>query len=200
MTLEEVAGGDVSRETHSLLERYLELLLEENERQNLVARSTVGDAWHRHILDSAQLVPLAKPGSTWVDLGSGPGLPGLVVAILTNHPVTLVEPRRLRVEFLNGAVATLGLSNVTVVQAKAQAANGSFDVITARAVASAVELLGISRHLAHKTTRYLLMKGRSAQSELEALRASWQGDFSLVPSRTDAEAAIIVADDVRRKG
>lgn len=200
MTLEDIVGAGVSRETQQRLKRYCDLLVEENARQNLIARSTVDDLWGRHILDSAQLVPLAKSGAKWVDLGSGPGLPGIVVAILTEGPMTLVEPRRLRIEFLSRVVAELGLSHVEVVQAKAQGATGKFDVITARAVAKAAELFGISRHLAHNSTRYLLMKGRSAQSELEALRASWQGRFSLVPSRTDPDAAILVADDVRWKG
>ncbi len=200
MTLEEVVQRDVSRETSEKLERYRDLLLDENSRQNLISKSTVEEVWSRHILDSAQLVPLADAGLRWADLGSGPGLPGMVVAILTGDPVTLVEPRRLRVEFLEHVVADLALDNVHVVQAKAQGATGEFDVITARAVAKAGELIGISRHLAHRSTRYLLMKGRSAQSELEAMRGAWQGVFTLVPSRTDAEAAILVADDVRRKG
>lgn len=200
MTLEKVVRRDVSRETRATLDRYIALLLAENERQNLIARSTVDEVWTRHILDSAQLVPLASAGDTWVDLGSGPGLPGMVVAILTGDPVTLVEPRRLRIDFLRSTAEALGLSNVAIVHAKAQGASGQFDVITARAVAKADELFGISRHLAHSSTRYLLMKGRSAQSELEALRGSWQGRFTLVPSRTDAEAALLVADNVRRKG
>ncbi len=200
MTLEDVVGRPVSRETAAALDAYCALLLDENKRQNLISRTTVDEAWSRHILDCAQLVPLTRPGVHWADLGSGPGLPGIVVAIVTGDPVTLVEPRRLRVEFLQAVVARLSLENVRIVPTKAQKAMGQFDVLTARAVAKAGELFGISRHLTHKGTRYLLMKGRSAQSELEALGGAWQGRFTLVPSRTDAEAAILVADDVRRKG
>ena len=94
----------------------------------------------------------------------------------------------------------VGLSNVAVIVGKAQSAKGVYDFITARAVAKADEFLRMTAHLSHAGTTYLLMKGRSAQSELEALRASWQGRFSLVPSRTDPDAAILVADDVRWKG
>ncbi len=198
--LDDLLDRPVSRETRDRLERYAKLLVEENERQNLISKTTVHDVWTRHIADSAQLVSLAPEGLRWADLGSGPGLPGMVVAILTGDPMTLVEPRRLRVEFLQRTVAELALTNVSVVQAKSQGAKGQYDVITARAVAKASELLGISRHLAHRQTRYLLMKGRSAQSELEALRVAWQGEFTLVPSRTDPDAAIIVAEHVRRKG
>jgi 16S rRNA (guanine527-N7)-methyltransferase len=198
--IDDILGAPVSRETRDRLELYARRLVEENERQNLISKTTVEDVWTRHIADSAQLVALAPPELRWVDLGSGPGLPGMVVAILTGDPMTLVEPRRLRVEFLQRTIAELGLTNAVVVQAKSQGAKGQFDVITARAVAKAGELLGISHHLAHSRTRYLLMKGRSAQSELDALHASWQGEYTLVPSRTDPDAAIIVAEHVRRKG
>lgn len=194
------AGRDVSRETFALLERYVALLEGESRLHNLVSRSTLPDVWARHILDSAQLVRLAYPGARWADIGSGAGLPGLVVAIITNDPMLLVEPRTLRADFLKRAAQSLGLANVTVAQAKAQTVNGRFDLITARAVASAVDLLGMTGHLTHSGTRFLLMKGRSAKKELEDIRLAWQGRFELVASVTDPEAAIIVADGVRRKG
>lgn len=127
-------------------------------------------------------------------------MPGIVLAILTGAPTSLIEPRRLRAEFLERVAAKLLLPNVSVIQAKAQAAAGRFDVITARAVAKAGEILGISRHLAHKDTTYLLMKGRTAQSELDALRQSWQGKFELVASITDPDAGIIVASNVLPRG
>lgn len=193
---------DVSRETRAKLDAYVRMLLAENERQNLVSRGTVDDVWKRHIVDSAQLAALIPDAEAqhWADLGSGAGLPGVVLAILTNAPTTLIEPRRLRAEFLERVAAELPLPAVSVVQAKAQSASGQFDVITARAVAKAGEILGISRHLAHKGTTYLLMKGRTAQSELDALRHAWHGKFVLVPSITDPEAGIIVASNVSPRG
>ena len=81
--IEAATGADVSRETIALLEQYVALLLKENARQNLIARSTTHEIWQRHIADSAQLVPLAPPGTrSWIDLGSGAGFPGLVAAIM----------------------------------------------------------------------------------------------------------------------
>lgn len=192
--------ASVSRETRKKLEAYVDLLRNGNEEQNLVSRGTIDAVWDRHIRDSAQLVTLAAPGARWADIGSGAGLPGLVTAILTGAPTTLIEPRRLRAEFLSRAARQLELPNVTVVQAKAQTAKGQFDVITARAVAKAGEILGITRHLAHRGTTYLLMKGRSAQSELDALRQAWHGEFALEPSLTDVEAGIIVASNVSPRG
>ena len=198
--VEAVMNGHVSRETAERLSEYTKLLIEESDRQNLIARSTIPELWKRHIADSAQLVPLADVGVSWADIGSGAGLPGLVVAILTGDPITLIEPRRLRAEFLERTAAHLGLTRVSVAASKVEAAVGQYDVISARAVAPAVDLLRISQHLTHKETRFLLMKGRSAQTELEEGRRAWHGDFRLVSSKTDREAAILVADNVRRKG
>ena len=193
---------DVSRETQALLDRYVALLLDENERQNLIGRSTVDEIWDRHIADSAQLVRFApRPDSSWLDIGSGAGLPGLVIAILTHGPVTLAEPRRLRADFLRRTTDALGLSGqVTVAAAKAERLTGKFDVITARAVASLDQLLRLSQHLSTDKTLWLFPKGKSAQTELDAARGAWQGGFRLEPSATSGEAAILVASDVRRKG
>jgi 16S rRNA (guanine527-N7)-methyltransferase len=198
--VDEVGGVSVSRETMGRLATYVRILLDENDRQNLISRTTVASVWERHIADSAQLVTLAPANATWADVGSGAGLPGIVAAIITQCPTRLIEPRRLRIEFLDRVKREAGLDNVTIFQGKAQNADGKFDIITARAVASASQLLTFSSHLAHDRTKYLLMKGRSAQSELEELRMTWQGNFVLVPSRTDADAAILVAEQARRRG
>jgi len=200
--LEAVLDRDVSRETLGMLQTYVDLLVEENGRQNLIARSTLDDVWGRHIADSAQLVRFApRPDSSWLDIGSGAGLPGLVIAMLSEGPVTLVEPRKLRADFLQRAAASLGLDGrVTVRAAKVERMAGRFDVITARAVAPLSELLGFSHHLSTDKTVWVLPKGKSAQSELDEARRAWQGDFRLEPSRTSGEAAILVASNVRRKG
>ena len=200
--IEAAAGRDVPRETLDLLKHYVALLLEENERQNLISKSTTEEIWERHIADGAQLVRFApRSDSSWLDIGSGAGLPGLVIAILTKGPVTLVEPRKLRAEFLQRTVEALGLGErVTVRAAKAERITGKFDVITARAVASLEVLLSISRHLSTDKTLWLFPKGKSAQMELEEAKRSWQGSFRLVPSVTSPEAAILVATEVQRKG
>lgn len=200
--LQDILRSDVPRETVELLDRYVALLLDENSRQNLIARSTMDEVWQRHIIDSAQIVPFApRPDSSWLDIGSGAGLPGLVIAILTEGPVTLVEPRKLRASFLQHAAEVLGLScRVTIHAAKAERIQGVFEVITARAVASLDTLLRISLHLSTDKTRWLFPKGKSAQSELDEVKRTWQGKFRLKPSQTDPEAAIIIAEHVQRRG
>lgn len=192
-----VSGVDVSRETFAKLERFAELLIDESGRQNLVSAASLADLWERHFVDAAQLLSLAGGPGRWCDIGSGAGLPGMVVAILSGQPMALVEPRRLRCEFLARSAATLGLANVEIVVAKAQNATGRFDFITARAVAHLDRLFAMTAHLAHAGTRFILPKGQSAKSELAEARRSWQGDFRLVTSQTHPDAAIVVADRVR---
>ena len=197
--LEQAALRPVPRETFEKLQRYVAFLREENARQNLVSNATLGRVWERHILDSAQLTRYEpRRGASWVDIGSGAGLPGIVIASLVDGPVTLVEPRRLRAEFLHKVAESLDLR--TKVQCmKVERVAGSFDVITARAVAPLPELLKISAHLSTRKTIWALPKGRTAPAELAEARRTWQGDFRVEPSVTDDESFIVVATGVRAK-
>lgn len=195
--LERAAQRIVSRETFEKVECYTELLLSENRVQNLISASTAADVWRRHILDSAQLVRFEpRPGAKWVDIGSGAGLPGIVVACLIDGPITLCEPRRLRAEFVARVVSELGL-NATVEQRKVERITGKFDVITGRAVASLSRFLSMCDHLSTGKTVWALPKGRAAESELAEARRSWQGDFRVEPSVTDADSKIIVGTQLR---
>jgi len=197
--LERAARRPVSRETFERLEAYVARLKDESKRQNLISAATLDGIWERHILDSAQLVRFAPhAGSSWADVGSGAGLPGIVIACLVDGPVTLIEPRRLRAEFLSETVQALGL-NVRVEARKVERVDGTFDVITGRAVASLARFLEISRHLSTGKTVWALPKGRSAQSELAEARRSWQGSFRIERSVTDEDSFIVVATGVRAK-
>jgi len=193
---------DVPRETLERLEDFISYLRQENERQNLVSRASLENVWTRHILDSAQLARFAPPeAGRWIDLGTGAGFPGLILAAL--HPATfcLVEARRLRVEFLREGARILGVEGRTeILMTKAEAApTRTVDVISARAFAPLDKLLDLGARFATESTVWVLPKGRNAKSELEAVGASWQGEFELEPSLTDADAQIIVARGVRRK-
>jgi 16S rRNA (guanine527-N7)-methyltransferase len=197
--LEKAAGRSVSRETFLKLEAYADRLKAESEHQNLISASTINALWERHILDSAQLVRFEpEPGVSWVDIGSGAGLPGIVVACLVEGPVTLVEPRKLRAAFLEETTRALGL-NATVQAAKAERIAGKFDMITARAVAPLAEFLRISQHLSTRKTVWALPKGRNAQAELAEARRAWQGAFHVEQSVTDAESFIVVGTGVRAR-
>ena len=189
---------DVSRETLDRLEHYETLVGAENTRQNLVSATTLASFWHRHIVDSAQLVALSSstPGR-WLDIGSGAGIPGIVTAIITGSPTVLVEPRSRRAAFLASVVGVLRLTNVTV-EAKAieKVAPVRCDVITARAVAPLPKLVGYGARFAHDGTLWLLPKGRSAHAELALLDDRWQSRFSTVTSVTDPHSQIIMGHGV----
>ncbi|MEO7654840.1 MAG: 16S rRNA (guanine(527)-N(7))-methyltransferase RsmG [Sphingomicrobium sp.] len=197
--LSEIAGQAVSPEAAERLKEYQRLVIDENVHQNLVSRGTINSFWARHVLDSAQLVRLeTHPGASWVDLGSGAGLPGVVIACLVDGPVTLVEPRALRADFLRRVVAELGL-RASVIQSKAESVAGSFDVLTARAVAPLDRLLDLSRAFSTINMRHVYPKGKSARIELAEARRTWQGSFHVERSATDADSFIIVAEDVRAR-
>ncbi len=188
-----VSSGDIQA-----LEHFAVLLREEASRQNLIARSTLDEAlWSRHFVDSAQLLPLAASvaGGRWLDIGSGAGLPGLVVALLApRFTVHLVEPRRLRVQFLRQATEALGLgARVIVHETVVEALVGTTAaVISARAFAPLPRLIDTSRHCADENTIWLLPKGKNALREFESVHPAWQKRFHVERSVTDAEAHVLV--------
>ena len=191
---------DVSRETSDRLRALCALVVQENARQNLIARSTVDDVWDRHIVDSLQLLPHAVEGR-WLDIGSGAGFPGLVVAAAEpDREVVLVEPRARRAAFLTETARRLDLDRVVVHAAKVEAvAPVGAAVVSARAVASLDLLFAIGLDHATPECRWLLPKGRRAAEELANARRTWQGHFTLIPSITDPEASIVMAQDVTRR-
>lgn len=192
----------VSRETIARIETFIGFLFEEGERQNLIATSTRDHVWARHIADSAQLLPLAREAAdgAWVDLGSGAGFPGLIVAALSPRPVVLVESRRKRIEFLEQAARLLGVTaHVIVLGGRVETVPAQpAAVISARAFAPLDRLFTLGARFSRSGTLWLLPKGRNAQSELEAARNTWQGVFHVKQSVTDADSSIIVAQGVKR--
>ena len=191
---------NVPRETLERLDAFAALLRDENGRQNLVSAASLGTLWSRHMLDSAQLLRFAPDSArSWLDLGSGAGFPGLVVAAMSSCQVVMVEARKLRVDFLHRAADLLGVSDrVEILCARVEKVPArSFDVISARAFAPLDRLLALGSRFSTDKTLWILPKGRNAKTELEAAESSWQGDFRLEPSLTDADAQIIVANGVR---
>lgn len=183
------------------LETYADMLLAENRQQNLISKASEAQLWQRHIADSAQLltfVPRETLGSgvqgPWLDLGSGPGLPGLMIAALCpNMPVVLVESRARRVEFLNRCVAALDLPKCRVIGERLErVAPFPARVISARAFAPLDALLSLSAPFSTAATRYVLPKGRSAAHEVEQSKPAIRKMFHVEQSLTDHEAGIIL--------
>lgn len=186
----------VSRETEALLERYVIMLRAEADQQNLISASTYETIWARHIVDSAQLMTLvdAAAGTKWLDLGSGPGLPGIVIALCLDCHITLVESRARRVAFLQDVVKELQLGErVTIKGCRLERLDTAhYDVITARAFAPLPKLLDLSLRFSTDATTWLLPKGKNAINELANLPRKWQNMFHVKHSVTSEEAKILV--------
>lgn len=179
------------------LAQLAERVIAGNREQNLISKTTEDDIWWRHIVDSAQLLtglPLApsKRERRWIDLGSGAGFPGLVIAIITGDPIILSEMRPARAAFLEDCATALSLDNVTIFGGKAETMEDCADIITARAFAPLEKLVKKSRHLAGRKTIWLLPKGKNAVNELANLPKPWQDAFHVKQSVTSPESAILI--------
>jgi len=183
------------------LDRFANILIAENQLQNLISKPSEAQIWQRHIADSAQLLEHV-PRETWMDgafgpwldLGTGAGFPGIIIAILNPQIMTiLVESRGRRVEFLQRSVDQLDLTNCKVIGQRLETID-PFEswVISARAFAPLEKLLRLSAPFSTKATRYVLPKGRSAKHEWEQLKPSIRAMFHVEQSLTDDEAGIII--------
>lgn len=177
------------------LDRLVLALVVENERQNLVARNSLATVWQRHIADSAQLLNhFDQSEGPWLDLGSGAGFPGLVVAAMRPElPVILVESRKRRIEWLEHCTALLGLRQCRVEGQRLELVDGfPAGVISARAFAPLDRLLRLSARFSTSDTQWLLPKGRSAAQEVQGLAESRRAMFHVEHSLTDPEAGIVI--------
>lgn len=188
----------VSRETRNRLEAWLAQLRLWQRRINLVGPSTLDDPWRRHILDCAQLVRyLPERTRTLVDLGSGAGLPGLILAILGVPEVHLVEVDRRKAAFLIDCKGRLGLSGLVVHACRAEDVPPfQADVVTARALAPLVRLLPLAARFSGPTTRHLFLKGREAEHELTAAARHWKMSARLHPSLASAEGRVLEIENL----
>ncbi len=206
MTPEEVcAEFGVSRETAPRLMRFAELLAHWNRRINLVSAGSLDHLWTRHIADSLQLLDLA-PGDarTWIDLGSGGGLPGIPVAAaaLESRPglhMTLIESDQRKATFLATAARDLGLPVTVLAQRIESVPATAYDVVSARALAPLPRLLELAARFAGRETVLLFPKGAQLDSELTAAEAAWHSRAERIASRTEPGAAVLRIRELRRR-
>jgi len=187
----------VSRETREKLELLERELRRWQAIKNLVGPATLDHIWDRHIVDSLQLLELAPEARTWIDLGSGAGFPGLVLAIAGQErglKVHLVESNSRKCAFLR-QIARLTGASATVHEARLETVISSFvgraDVVSARALASLTQLLEWTEPMLKTGTIGLFPKGREVESELTEARKKWTFKADILPSRTDSEAGIL---------
>lgn len=193
---------NVSRETLAQFDTYAALLTDWQTRMNLVGPSTLATIWQRHFTDSAQILALAGEGRSWLDIGAGAGFPGLVIALLDpSARLTLVESIAKKCRFLDEVVGALALRDrVTIENRRVETLpRAKFDIITARALAALDQLFDWGLPYAGSGTHWVLPKGARVDTELSIATERFAFDYSLVPSRTDAAARIVVASGVKRR-
>ena len=193
--------ANVPRETLARLQAYVALLTVWNRRINLVGANTLGDVWRRHILDSAQLFPLL-PEKTRIlaDLGSGAGLPGLVLAILGVTEVHLIESDQRKAAFLREAKRVTAAANVTIHASRAEKiVPFKADIVVARAVAPLNQLLYIAESFLTSHSQCLFLKGKAAEGELTEARMNWRMNAETLPSRADPAGIILRLGAVSRE-
>ena len=190
------AASGVSRETLARLEAYVGLLAEWNVRHNLVSAASLNDVWRRHVWDSAQLAPLIpEKARSLVDLGSGAGFPGLVLAAMFREKpdfrVTLTESIAKKCRFLEAAAERMALK-IEVRNSRIEAAgNEPFDVVTARACAPLDRLLGYAQHFRGPRSICLFLKGQNVEAELTEARKSWNINAIRHESRSDPSGIVL---------
>jgi 16S rRNA (guanine527-N7)-methyltransferase len=190
----------VSRETLARLEAYAELVVRWSARINLVGRKTLGDLWRRHILDSAQLLALFPANAeSVIDLGSGAGFPGLVLAILGAPGVELVEADSRKAAFLREA-ARITKVDVTIRPCRIEAVpRHPVDVVTARACAPLERLLGLAEPFLAAKSECLFLKGERVEDELTLARKHWTITARLCQSRSDPRGVVLRLQQVARE-
>jgi 16S rRNA (guanine527-N7)-methyltransferase len=199
-------GINVPRGTLDRLETYAGLLAKWQAKINLVGPATLSDVWRRHFLDSAQLLaidslPPVGGGKTLVDLGSGAGLPGLVLAILTDWRVHLVDSDQRKCAFLRQVALDCGVLDRVTIHAKRieQVTGIAAEVVTARACAPLDELLGLAAPFLGEAGKCLFLKGAQAEEELTQARRRWTMRLDKRGSITDSAGTILVITELKRK-
>ncbi|WP_436643728.1 16S rRNA (guanine(527)-N(7))-methyltransferase RsmG [Microbaculum sp. FT89] len=197
---------DVSRETEAKLDNYVDELKKWSKAKNLVGPDTLSSLWTRHIADCAQAVACAPGARRWVDLGSGAGLPGMVVAILmaekSGAAVHLVESLSGKCAFLRAAARRTG-APATVhcerIETFVERWHDPVDVVTARALAPLEKLLKMAAPMIARGAIAVFHKGQDVERELTRASTCWRFSYRLVPSRTQAGSALVIVDDCVRK-
>ena len=201
LTPAEFAGRiAVSRETLDRLRLYVDLLGKWTKRINLVAPASMADVWRRHILDSAQLFTLLPPeAKVAIDLGSGAGLPGLILAIMGVPEVHLVESDTRKATFLQEAARMTGTKVTIHAQRIEAAASIQADIVTARALARLAFLLDHAARFLKPGAACYFLKGASLADELTEARKSWHMEATEFPSLSDVSGVIVKLESIVRE-
>ena len=195
----------VSRETAENLITFQNMVLEWNEKFNLISKSSVDDIWNRHILDSVQLIQyIEKDNKTLYDFGSGAGFPAVVLAIMSkelypNLKMTLIESIGKKATFLSEVNKKLKLDMKVLPERIEKLTLSKADIITSRAMASLEKLLSYAKPFCDKKTRLLFLKGEKWQEEIKTAEQKWTFEYQSYPSETSDKGRVLIIKNIRRK-
>ena len=196
----------VSRETERLLQLFVDMLVQHSARQNLISRSTLPQLWTRHVADSLQLLDLAPDARTWIDLGSGAGFPGLVLACAlagrAGATVHLIESTGKKATFLRDVVSHIAVPAVVHnvrIEDFVKNFKETADVVTARALAPLDRLLALAEPLLKTPTIGLFLKGQDIEAELTQASKYWNMEAELAPSKTNPQSRVVIVRGLRRR-
>jgi 16S rRNA (guanine527-N7)-methyltransferase len=193
------ADTAVSRETLTRLQGYADLLQTWNQKINLIGKTTAADLWRRHMLDSAQLMPLIPERCrSLLDLGSGAGFPGLVLGIMGIPGIELVEADQRKAAFLREAARVAGAQVTVHAKRIEQLPAKTYNVVTARALAPIAELLELSQPFLSSESVCIFLKGQNVEAELTDAHKRWRICVSQHVSRTDPRGTIVCIGEVSR--
>ena len=203
---DEIISYGVSRETMQKLEKFVAILCEWNEKMNLVSKNSLSDVWVRHILDCVQLLKYIDPNThNLVDIGSGAGFPGIVLAILMKEKMPevkffLVESIAKKTAYLKEVCARIGLDNVEIVNERVEnAVFKDVDVITARAVAALDKLFDYAYPITKKKTKMIFPKGVSYGEELSSAKHRWNFKQIIHPNKYCEGGVILEIEELEKR-
>ena len=184
----------------SKLQTYQTLLLKWQKSVNLVSNSTIADSWNRHFIDSAQLAKyITKPNPRVVDIGSGGGFPGLVLAMMLDGEFHLVESDKKKCIFLSEVSRETG-TNIIIHNDRIETVSISdIDYITSRACANVSQIFNLSEKLVSRGTEYLLLKGKTHRIEIDEAKKEWQFEVEIFPSITENDSALLSVSKIQRR-
>ena len=192
-------GIKLSQSQLEACDTYVNNLIKWQKKINLVGSSTLEEPYSRHILDAAQLVPRV-PRGTLLDVGSGAGIPGLILSIFVDNPITLCERIAKKGAFLNDTIRKLNIQHKChVVTQDVAGINQSYDIITGRAVTSISNFLSLTSRQRHDDTIYILQKGKDTQDEFNWALQKWYFDHTSTNSVVSTDSKILFLSNVRER-
>ena len=182
------------------LQNYLDELVKNNSHTNLVGKTTLIEPWRTHILDSLQLLPfIENKTSSILDMGSGAGLPGIVLAIAGYSNVTLVDSNGKKINFLQQISQKLNLKINIILNRLEKINNYKFDIITSRALSSLDKLLSYSQNFIKTNTVLIFLKGKTVNDEIITAKKKWSFSFEIYSSESDIRGCVLIITKLKKK-